>query len=158
MTEHFLPFDLDAIYTSAIVLLILGHLDPPLFDDSTQSMKIAHELLGQIGSRGNCIARALDSELQQLEEVTARMPPAADMQFAHQAIVPRHPGEMTQDSRDATSITRSGQSAWSEDYALWQNSLSTEQMNDIANAVDLDGMNWWFDLNSISTNLDPSLA
>ncbi|KAF7189564.1 putative transcriptional regulatory protein C3C7.04 [Pseudocercospora fuligena] len=154
LIEHFLPFDLDAIYTSAIILLILGHLDPPVLDNSTQSMKIAHELLDQIGSRGNCIARALDSELQQLEEVVARMPPAIDIQFATEADGTRASIEMTQESH----ATYSGQSAWSEDYALWQNSISAEQMNDIANAVDLDGMNWWFDLSSISTNLDPSLA
>ncbi|KXS98756.1 hypothetical protein AC578_9030 [Pseudocercospora eumusae] len=158
LIEHFLPFDLDAIYTSAIILLILGHLDPPMLDDSSQSMKIAHELLGQIGSRGNCIARALDSELRQLEEVVAHMPPAADMQLASEAIEPQQSVESTQESHDESSAGHNGQPAWSEDYALWENNISADQMNDIANAVDLDGMNWWFDLSSISTNLDPSLG
>lgn len=64
--ETFLPFDLDAAFTSTISILMAAGIDPSLINDHTAWTTRAYSILEEIRSRGNIIAGMVKSELEQL--------------------------------------------------------------------------------------------
>lgn len=74
--ESFIPFDRDAIFSSALVLLVACTVDPSLVRDKNPRLETAHTLLGEMVCRGNMIAEynkreleLLDSNLKKLQAI-----------------------------------------------------------------------------------------
>ncbi|KIW45224.1 uncharacterized protein PV06_03626 [Exophiala oligosperma] len=76
LLESFLPFDLDATFTSGISLLIAATVDPSLVDHShPQWLQRTHAVLDEMVSRGNRVAGMIKLELSQLQDILGRLPP-----------------------------------------------------------------------------------
>ncbi|KAF7627435.1 hypothetical protein AFLA_002816 [Aspergillus flavus NRRL3357] len=66
LLDSFLPFDLEATYTAAVVLVTAPAADASLLDDWTPWFHTSVTVLDEMISRGNLIAGFRKSELQQL--------------------------------------------------------------------------------------------
>ncbi|KAE8331488.1 hypothetical protein BDV39DRAFT_189869 [Aspergillus sergii] len=66
LLDSFLPFDLEATYTAAVVLVAAPAADASLLDDWTPWFHTSVTVLDEMISRGNLIAGFRKSELQQL--------------------------------------------------------------------------------------------
>ncbi|KAB8271072.1 hypothetical protein BDV30DRAFT_214148 [Aspergillus minisclerotigenes] len=66
LLDSFLPFDLEATYTAAVVLVTAPAADASLLDDWTSWFHTSVTVLDEMISRGNLIAGFRKSELQQL--------------------------------------------------------------------------------------------
>lgn len=73
-TESFLPFDLEAVFSSAIVLSLANAVDTSLLRDKGPWLQTSFEVLDEMISRGNLIAGFHKSELQQLDEKLKMLP------------------------------------------------------------------------------------
>ena len=73
--DSFLPFDLEATYTAAVVLVTAPAADASLLDDWTPWFHSSVTVLDEMISRGNLIAGFRKSELQQLAGMLSHLAP-----------------------------------------------------------------------------------
>lgn len=66
--ENFLPFDLNAAFTSTIAIIMAATIDASLVTDYNHWIQKAYAVLDEISSRGNTVALLIGSELRQLED------------------------------------------------------------------------------------------
>lgn len=149
--ESFLPFDLDAAFSSAVVLSLAGTVDPSLFRDVDRSwLQAVYVLLEEMVSRGNQIARFVTSELHQLDEAIKLLPStsssatAAQQSTAKQGPPPSQPDVgITHEANNSmgangqTSITPDFFSEWNSD-----DGLSGDQLMALANSLDFEHLDW----------------
>lgn len=77
--ESFIPFDLESIWSCALVLLLAKLVDPSLLRKEESCMPKIHSILDEMVSRGNLIAGLRKIELQQLDETLTRLHNSASM-------------------------------------------------------------------------------
>ncbi|KAJ4327715.1 hypothetical protein N0V84_001822 [Fusarium piperis] len=68
LLENFLPFDLDAAFSSTIAIIMAATIDASLVTDYNHWIQKAYAVLDEISSRGNTVALLVGSELRQLED------------------------------------------------------------------------------------------
>ncbi|EEU42724.1 uncharacterized protein NECHADRAFT_23362, partial [Fusarium vanettenii 77-13-4] len=68
LLENFLPFDLDAAFSSTIAIIMAATIDASLVTDYNHWIQRAYAVLDEISSRGNTVALLIGSELRQLED------------------------------------------------------------------------------------------
>ncbi|RSL54606.1 hypothetical protein CEP54_009772 [Fusarium duplospermum] len=68
LLENFLPFDLDAAFTSTIAIIMAATIDTSLVTDYNHWIQKSYAVLDEISSRGNTVALHIGSELRQLED------------------------------------------------------------------------------------------
>ncbi|RSL58895.1 hypothetical protein CEP53_006013 [Fusarium sp. AF-6] len=68
LLENFLPFDLDAAFTSTIAIIMAATIDASLVTDYNHWIQKSYAVLDEISSRGNTVALHIGSELRQLED------------------------------------------------------------------------------------------
>lgn len=64
-----MPFDLEAAYTSSIIVLIASFIDPNLLDKTTPGLAEMCSLLDEFIAHGNQVAKRRKAELQQLSNM-----------------------------------------------------------------------------------------
>lgn len=142
------------------MLLIAPIVDPTLIRDTDASLEIAFDVLNDMAAVGNSIAASRKTELQQLKDVLA----ALEGMGQH---VPLNIAPLSEDQAVAPPAVNANQvdtvsSGYSEfDFLSAQSFdteeiLSSEQLEAVANAMDLSGLDWAWAASSLE-QLDPSL-
>ena len=162
MTDIFVPFDLESTWSAALVLLIAPIVDPSLFRDNDGSLQTAFDVLNEMAAVGNSVAACRKGELEQLRETlkalesigpspqvpTQLSPDDSNEAFALQPFDPNQP--VTIGSMQSEVEYKSTHSFDMEDV------LNSEQLEAVANAMDLNGLDWTWAASSLN-QLDPSL-
>ncbi|KIW77665.1 hypothetical protein Z517_07497 [Fonsecaea pedrosoi CBS 271.37] len=160
LLESFLPFDLDAAFTSAIALLMAATVDPSLLKDCSPWLQRAHAVFDEMISRGNRVARMIKSELQQLENILNRLSSNEENQ---PVIFTRHPslrGSLGFDERHPracvtaqpslvsiapppyTASSQPSSNDFPMDELTWQDGITAEQLLNFADSMDLTALDW----------------
>ena len=157
-----MPFDLESTWSAALVLLIAPIVDPSLFKDSDGPLQTAFDVLNEMASVGNSVAASRKEELarlrdilQTLESMTATQPTTTQFSphgthdaFALQTFEEVQPGTLGSLQSDVEYM-----STHSFDM---EEVLSSEQLEAVANAMNLNGLDWTWAASSMN-HLDPSL-
>lgn len=147
LLESFLPFDLDAAFSAAIVLLLGVTIDPSLLRNDASRLPTIYAVLDEMISRGNLIARFHKSELQQLETNLGRLPGASEYTSTG-----GHGGHYRTTSQGTVYSTSGvgnasgfGDFQISPDYLGEWNSedgLSGDQLTALADYLDFEHLDW----------------
>ena len=136
-----MPFDLEAVWSAAIVLLITNAIDPSLLRGADHLTDQIYQTLGEMASRGNLVADARRSELQQLEFTLSKLAqrtsnqeptqttPYDDATMDHEVSRSQHSGDSMIDSDEFQRWTSDG--------------ISGEQLEALANSLDFQGVDWF---------------
>lgn len=144
------------------MLLIAPVVDPSLFKDSDRSLQTAFDVLNEMASVGNSIAASRQEELARLRDTlktlesmgpshsatTQLSPHDSNNAFPLQAFEEMQPGTLGSMQSDVEYM-----STHSFDM---EEVLSSEQLEAVANAMNLNGLDWTWAASSID-QLDPSL-
>lgn len=158
----FVPFDLESTWSAALVLLIAPVVDPSLFRDNDGSLQTAFDVLNEMAAVGNSVAACRKGELEQLRETlkalesispssqvpTQPSPNGGNEAFALQPFDQNQSGIIGSMHSEVEYI-----SAHSFDM---EEVLSSEQLEAVANAMNLNGLDWTWAASSLD-QLDPSL-
>lgn len=138
-TENFLSFDLDAASTGAIAILMMAAIDRSRVPDHAQWSQRAYAILEEMGSHGSLTAEMIRSESQRLDG------------YLH-SFVARHGESMPVRENDHThgieqmeSVNVPAASDVGIDFedAFYLNcELSTEQLMQLADSLDMDSLTW----------------
>ncbi|OAP59708.1 hypothetical protein AYL99_07006 [Fonsecaea erecta] len=159
LLESFLPFDLDATFTSAITLLMAAAVDPSLVKDCSLWLLRSHAVFDEMISRGNQVAKLIKSELQQLESILNRLSANEENQpvtFGRRSSLrgfPPHDDRCPRTSTGQPSLgplapppyTASSQpnnNDISMDELNWQDGITAEQLLNFADSMDLSALDW----------------
>ncbi|KAH0045321.1 proline oxidase, partial [Aureobasidium melanogenum] len=85
LLECFLSFDLDAAFSSAVILLMAALIDPSLIGEEIQLTELSYRILDEMTNRGNRVAGFLKLEIQQLETILSQAAPLGHRQAALEA-------------------------------------------------------------------------
>ncbi|KAJ9608633.1 hypothetical protein H2200_006404 [Cladophialophora chaetospira] len=161
LLESFLPFDLDAAFTSGIALLMATSVDRSFIKDPKLWLQRSHRACDEMISRGNMVAKQIKSELKQLEEILDRFSPNAEGPSTEvgrsssirtsdlQQERPLPPGKVL--SNPATfpgppALYIPPLDPVAEDFVMddlnWQDGLSAEQLMTFAESMDLSALDW----------------
>lgn len=142
--ETFMPFDLDAASMSTISLLLAAAIDPSLVQDHSPWTRLAYSILDYMSARGNPCARLLLSESKQLDNELAHL---ASETYLTSADLPANPRDMSSLGVIIPSFVPGG-SNHSTELELAEMGqhyeLSSNQLLDLANSIDLDSLTWPF--------------
>jgi proline utilization trans-activator len=138
--ECFLSFDLDAAFSSALVLLIATTIDPSLLGNDNRPADKAYQILEEMKTRGNQVAGFMLAELRQLETILEQVPPLDDRRGSKtdscQSVQRHHVPSLSSDSLMTPFM----------DCAIgdadWQYTMTTEQMIQVADSLDFEGFDW----------------
>ncbi|RMZ77412.1 hypothetical protein DV738_g4369, partial [Chaetothyriales sp. CBS 135597] len=75
LLESFLPFDLESVFISTIILIMSTAIDPSLLEGHEAWSKVAYSIFDEMASRGNAIAQLRERELKKLASVLQHLPP-----------------------------------------------------------------------------------
>lgn len=148
-----MPFDLDATFTSSVVLLIAAAVDSSMIQGHIPWLEQTYAVLVEMGTRGNLIAKMVMSELEQLEALLAQLGPGTDgatlasTEFGSEtpSELPRnadpHLGgilssESWEDGQDHMELDFSG------DFVGLDFGMTTEQLTNLANSLDVASATW----------------
>ncbi|KAH7133913.1 hypothetical protein EDB81DRAFT_112125 [Dactylonectria macrodidyma] len=138
LLETFLPFDLDATFTSTIALLIAAVVDPSLLHDHSPWSQRAYAILDEMDSRGNSMAGMTYSELKMLENLLKRLSPGWEVPTA----LEEHASAEIIDTCTAGEIdVQSLDIDFSTEFGLYHG-LDAEQLMNLADSLDLDSLAW----------------
>jgi hypothetical protein len=73
--DSFLPFDLEAVFVSSVVILMAPVIDSRLLESPTPWLQKSYVILDDMISRGNIIASFRKSELERLGELLSQLSP-----------------------------------------------------------------------------------
>ncbi|ETI21010.1 hypothetical protein G647_07353 [Cladophialophora carrionii CBS 160.54] len=158
----FLPFDLDAAFTSGIALLMAAKVNSSLVKDPAPWLQRSYSVFQEMIYRGNMVAQMTKSELEQLEGILNRVSPTGEDQTAGR--VRRYSGPRVSLARhDERELRFSGapshfstlpppppymppSEAMSDGFVMdelqWQDGLSAEQLVNFAESMDLSALDW----------------
>ncbi|KAK2743561.1 zn 2cys6 transcription factor [Colletotrichum kahawae] len=139
VSQSFLTFDLDATFTAAIAISMGAAIDPSLIPDHAQLTQRAHALFDEMSSHGSKIAAMIASELKQLDGYLSHL------QTDGAEILP------IQDFRSdvMAQIISGGTLAGAPELGMGFTDdidfglhfeLSTEQLMQLANSLDVDSL------------------
>lgn len=94
--ETFLPFDLESVFVSTVILLIGPAIHPRLFESHPNCLERAYAIFEEMIRDGNQVANFRRSELQQLDEtlvgcISGQPRPLAVPPFFHDVLSPASP-------------------------------------------------------------------
>lgn len=141
--ECFLSFDLDAAFSSALVLLIATTIDPSLLENDQRPADKAYQILEEMKTRGNQVAGFMLAELRQLETILEQVPPLDDRRASKTdpcKSVQRHSGHQVPSLSSDSLMTPFMDCAIGD--ADWQYTMTTEQMIQVADSLDFEGFDW----------------
>jgi proline utilization trans-activator len=72
-TDSFLPFDLEAVFVSGVVILMAPIIDSSLLESLAPWLQKSYVILDDMISRGNIIASFRKSELERLDELLSQL-------------------------------------------------------------------------------------
>ncbi|RSM07318.1 hypothetical protein CDV31_008683 [Fusarium ambrosium] len=138
LLENFLPFDLDAAFTSTIAIIMAATIDASLVTDYNHWIQKSYAVLDEISSRGNTVALHIGSELRQLEDTLDHLRMREGwltMSFA----VGGNPLDTTQDGTDIPMPPPGGALGTGFLGESPMNfGLSPGQLLELANSLDID--------------------
>lgn len=138
-TESFLSFDLDAASTGAIAILMMAAIDRPRVPDHAQWSQRAYAILEEMGSHGSLTAEMIRSESQRLDgylhSFVARHGESTPVRENNQAA-----GVEQMDSVEVPAASDVGIDF--EDVFYLNCELSTEQLMQLADSLDMDSLTW----------------
>ncbi|KAK5081033.1 hypothetical protein LTR05_008350 [Lithohypha guttulata] len=139
LLESFLPFDLEGAFVAGMVLLIAPLVDSELLTTQFPWLDMAYATLDELGAQGLLNARARKGELQQLQKVFEQMPQPSQNDFVdeEQAVFMQQQAmHLNMDSENPNFGYE-----FIED-AIWRTTFTADQLINVANTLDLDGIDW----------------
>jgi hypothetical protein len=156
------PFDLESTWSAALVLLIAPVLDPSLLRDYDSSLQTAFDVLNEMAIVGNSVAAHRKGELEQLRETLKALESVhTNTRVPNQLALNDDPDAFSLQAFDSNQPGTIG-SVHSEVEYMSANSfdmedvLSSEQLEAVANAMNLNGLDWTWAASSLE-QLDPSI-
>lgn len=138
LAENFLPFDLDAAFSSTIAIIMAATIDASLVTDYHHWTQKAYAVLDEISSRGNTVAMHIGSELRQLEDTLEHLRMKEGWMTMSLA-VSGNPLDTTQDGADISMPPPEGPLATGFLGESPMNfGLSPGQLLELANSLDID--------------------
>lgn len=136
LLETFLPFDLEAAFVAGMVLLIAPYVEA---EPVTQSpwIEVAYSILDELTMQGLLQAEARKSELQQLQKIFLQIPQAVQNELADEQQTAFMQQNMTSIEGDASNFSYE----FIED-ALWRTTFTADHLMNVADTLDLDGIDW----------------
>ena len=139
--ESFLPFDLDAAFSSAVVLLLAGTVDHSLLRNTGFAwLNTIYAVLEEMVSRGNLIAQFYSTELHQLDEnlkALSTMPGTASF-MNNLSPQGSNLDRNTSSSLDAQiNVSPDFLGEWNSD-----DGLNGDQLMALANSLNFDHFDW----------------
>lgn len=142
--ETFLPFDLDATFSSSIAILMAATIEPSLLPDYATWLHRAYSVLEAMSTRGKAIADMHCKELRQLECLLSRFSSRDSHARAATPLDVQGMAEevMCQDLEGNvlafTSLAGGGE-GWVGDFGH-DFELGAEQLLDLANSLDFSSL------------------
>ncbi|RMD41182.1 hypothetical protein DV735_g3961, partial [Chaetothyriales sp. CBS 134920] len=142
LLESFLPFDLESVFISTIILIMSTAIDPSLLEGHEAWSKVAYSIFDEMASRGNAIAQLRKTELKKLSSVLDHLPPPKTTD-AIQTESGQYAGNVVGAvDTQASAISTSNLSYQPFDNGLWPSDPTGEQLMIIADSLNLDGLDW----------------
>ncbi|OAG42695.1 hypothetical protein AYO21_02978 [Fonsecaea monophora] len=174
LLESVLPFDLESTFVSTLVILMAHAVDTLFIKDSTPWSSVAYSILDEMIRRGNLVAALMKSELQQLESTLRQLPvrdterrrpsvevpsitglggnkmtakDAAQPSSSYELLASRESGpQLFQPGFGDTHRPSSTATLSQGTDAFWQtDGFTGEQLVNVADSIDLDGLEWLSD-------------
>ncbi|KAI5926861.1 hypothetical protein F4810DRAFT_492398 [Camillea tinctor] len=164
LLETFLPFDLDSLYISSVVLLIGRVLDVFPMQDWSALLQRSSTVLQEMVARGNLIAGFRYNEIQRFDEMVNNLQTAANPHVASFSTAMRHDQSSTilpqagtntaapmtpfQDQMPADGHPAIGHSLLSGLHPENSNNggfdelLTAEQLMDVADSIEIEDCEW----------------
>ena len=149
--ESFLPFDLDATFSSAVVLSLASTVDPSLLRNKVQWLQTVFVILDEMITRGSLIAKFHKSELQQLDSNLKSLPLTPDNPGTGSQVDPRetplqHCRTTSYPWNDGNApASGDGQSSFGQDFlGDWysEDGLNGEQLMALADSLNFEHLDW----------------
>ncbi|KAI4695421.1 uncharacterized protein J4E84_002047 [Alternaria hordeiaustralica] len=152
--ETFLPWDLDALFVSTMVLILTRFIDPSLTDDHKPYLDKAYSFFNTITSSGNRIAGFRNVELRKLDEMLAEYsenrerplmsPNTIGLESSMQRPLSFPPGYQPvaglPNSQD--TVRPSSYTGISDEGSGFGDDLTAEQILAVAESMDMEGTDW----------------
>ncbi|PIG80462.1 Zn(II)2Cys6 transcription factor [Aspergillus arachidicola] len=138
LLDSFLPFDLEATYTAAVVLVIAPAADASLLDDWTPWFHTSVTVLDEMISRGNLIAGFRKSELQQLAGMLSHL---ADDEVIHSTDLARK-GQLDRIISRLPSPSTPDRVFGISDIPNLHPGLTTAEIMAVAESIDTGDVDW----------------
>ncbi|KAE8308255.1 hypothetical protein BDV41DRAFT_581645 [Aspergillus transmontanensis] len=138
LLDSFLPFDLEATYTAAVVLVTAPAADASLLDDWTPWFHTSVTVLDEMISRGNLIAGFRKSELQQLAGMLSHL---ADDEVIHSTDLARK-GQLDRIISRLPSPSTPDRVFGISDIPNLHPGLTTAEIMAVAESIDTGDVDW----------------
>lgn len=162
LPETFLPWDLDALFVSTMVLIVTRFVDSSLLDERTKGVSQAFTLLDCMISGGNRIASYRKGELRRLDEMLGEYGGMREeeqrlLRSQHVAHGNEEGVGQTLTTTGAASVAVAGvgvnplfaspdagplYSGFSDEGSGFGDDLTAEQILAVAESMDVDGTDW----------------
>lgn len=139
-TESFLSFDLDALSTAEIAILMMAAIDKPRVPDHAQWSQRAYAILEEMASHGSPTAEMIRSEFKRLDGYLHSFAARHGESTPVQAI-DRADGEGQIGSAVLSTASGVGDNFGDDFYLNCE--LSTEQLMQLADSLDMDDSLTW---------------
>ncbi|KAH6612413.1 Zn(II)2Cys6 transcription factor [Boeremia exigua] len=162
LLDVFVPFDLESTWSAALVLLIAPVVDPSLFKDNEGSLQTALDVLNEMASTGNSIASFRKDELSQLRDTLKSLElmepnPRYPTQLSPNDSNDAFPLQPYEDIQPGTLASMQSEVEYMSTHSFdMEEVLSSEQLEAVANAMNLNGLDWTWAASSMD-QLEPSL-
>ena len=152
LLESFLPFDMEAAFAAGMVLLLAPVVDQALMGGNFPWLQIVYAILDELISQGHLQASARKIELQQLQNVFSQM--SHSTAIGEQTATIQQLGSRQQNNELNTDATTAvglndpiGESNNQFDFgfiddAFWRTGYTADQLMNVADTLDLDGIEW----------------
>ena len=152
--ETFLPWDLDALFVSTMVLILTRFVDFSLMDNQTGHLDKAYGFMETIVSSGNRIAAFRNVELHKLEEMLAEyfenreQPPTASPNTIGSGPSMQHPLSFPEGYQSTAGLLNSEDTlpppytGISDEGSGFGDDLTAEQILAVAESMDIEGTDW----------------
>ncbi|KAG9569191.1 hypothetical protein KCU71_g4041, partial [Aureobasidium melanogenum] len=140
LLECFLSFDLDAAFSSTVILLMAAVIDPSLLGEEIQLTELSYRILDEMATRGNQVAGFLRLELQQLKTILSQAAPMGHRQVSITDSFISNRVNAASDENSGGILPPFMDCDISD--ANWQYTMTTEQMIQVADSIDFEGIDW----------------
>lgn len=146
--ENFLPYDLDATFTSTIVLLMAAAIDSSLLHRHSSWSQRAYNILEEMSSRGNPIAEKVQLELKMLDDQLAHLSTDTITKPLSPGDGDRSPFQLDLEAIGVSAAVLDEYTAPLSSESMpgfnMNYGLDAEQLMQLANSLDLDSLTWPF--------------
>lgn len=135
-TDSFLPFDLEAVFVSSVVILLAPIIDSCLLESLTQWLRKSYIILDDMIARGNIIASFRKSELERLSELLNQLSTDRPTQF-NERMQRDHQSGMFSQLSSPTSPTNCAHELFN-----LHDGLTTAEIMAVAESIDTGDVDW----------------